>query len=383
MKEVITSYELWKLELPAGRVIGDCGCHYSAFDTIALGLKTNEGHVGWGIGDTVSGGVFTKPAPWITPMPALEDLQCNFERDFWSSLEGRSPFGLRMQRPTLFTGYSYFAMAVRLALWDLMAKIVGLPLYQFLGGAPGRNRVRAYASGLDFPLSEQDAIEKFKDFIGRGFKAVKVKVGAPNRDRDLERLRVVRECVGDNVEIAIDANEAWTCDEAINRIRYFQQNGVRLSYVEDPMSRDDMEGLARLNASVDLDIIGHDYIVDSKTLRRFVEHKSFNRIRVQADYDYALDCAEIAQQYGTPLIFANSILELSVHAAAAMPHVDRMEFSDLGWNLLPQNPIRFEDGYGIAPDTPGHGLDPSPEALERFKKPGMSEPPRFVTVAED
>lgn len=369
MPEIIEGSELWKLELPTGRVIGDCTCQYSALDVLAVCLKTNQGRCGWGFGETVSAGVFTKPAPWITPMPSLADIRRDFERDFWPSIEGRTPFGLKMQRPRLFSGYSYSCLAIRMALWDLMAKVVEMPLYQFLGASPNHNRVRAYASGLDFPLSEEVAVALFKDFVRRGFTAVKVKVGHPDVERDLQRLRAVRKVVGDAVEIAIDANEAWSCDEAIGRIQFFQQHGIRLSYVEDPLPRSDIDGLARLNATVDVDIVGHDYIVDSKELRRFAERKAFSRLRVTGDIDHALACADISADLGTPLIFGNSMFEVSVHTAVALPQVDRLEFSDLRWNSLPQNPIQFENGYAVAPDRPGHGLDPNPEMLHRFSKP--------------
>jgi L-alanine-DL-glutamate epimerase-like enolase superfamily enzyme len=374
MKECITDYELWKLEVPTGRVIGDCTCRYNALDVLAVCLKTSQGRCGWGFGDTVSAGVFAKPAPWIRPMPSLADIRQDFEQDFWPLLEGMTPFGLKMRRPKLFSGYSYSCLGVRIALWDLMAKVVEMPLYQFLGASPKQNRVRAYASGLDFPLSEEDAVALFRSFVHRGFNAVKVKVGHPDVERDLQRLRVVRECVGDAVDIAIDANEAWNCDEAVGRIQFLQQHGVRLAYVEDPLPRTDIEGLARLNATVDVDVVGHDYIVDPKELRRFAEHKAFSRLRVMGDFDYALACVDISADCGTPVIFGNSIFELSVHAAVALPQVDRIEFSDLAWNLLPQTPIRFEKGYAVAPDRPGLGLDPNPEMLHRFSKPAAATP---------
>jgi L-alanine-DL-glutamate epimerase-like enolase superfamily enzyme len=369
MPEVIEGSELWKVELPTGRVIGDCTCHYASLDVLAICLKTNRGRCGWGFGETVSAGVFAKPAPWIKSMPSLADIRRTFEGDFWPSIEGRTPFELTMARPSLFSGYSYMFWAIRIALWDLMAKVVELPLYRFLGARPGQHRVRAYASGLDFPLSEEEAVALFKGFVQRGFTAVKVKVGHPDAERDLQRLRVVRETVGEAVEIAIDANEAWNCDQAIERIRYFQKHGVRLSYVEDPLPRTDLDGLARLNAAIDVDVVGHDYIVDPKELRRFAERKAVSRLRVMAMPDLALACADISADHGTPLIFGNSMFELGVHAAVALPNVDRLEFSDLDWNLLPQNPVRFENGYAVAPDRPGHGLDPNPEMLHRFSKP--------------
>jgi L-alanine-DL-glutamate epimerase-like enolase superfamily enzyme len=255
-----------------------------------------------------------------------------------------------------------------------MAKVAELPLYQFLGALPKQNRVRAYASGLDFPLHEEEAIAVFRKLVNQGFTAFKVKVGSPDEERDLKRLVAVRQCVGQAVEIAIDANENWTCDQAIERIRLFEKHGIRLSYVEDPLEHTDLEGLVRLNAAVNVDIVGHDYIVDAKILKRFAEHKAFNRLRVNGDFDYAHACADIAMELGLPLIFGNSMFELSIHAAVALPRVDRLEFSDLAWNLVPQDPVRFENGYGFAPDRPGHGLDPSLEMLQLHSKPEAAGP---------
>ncbi len=371
----IVSYDLWKLEVPTGRVIGDCTCHYSALDLLVLRLSTSQGHVGWGFGETVSNGVFAKPAPWITPMPALIEIRGQFENEIWPTLKGRNPFEVKSHRPPLFEGYSYRTTAIRTALWDLMAQVAELPLFRYFGAPAGKDRVRAYGSGLDFPLSEEEAVKIFKGFVDRGFKAVKVKVGHPDMARDLRRLQAVREAVGREIEIAIDANEAWTCDEAIERIRFFQREGVQLAYLEDPLPRGDVEGLARLNAVLELDVVGHDYLPDARRLRELVERQAVSRLRVPGDMDLAMACVDVATEFGVPLIFGNSMFELNVHAAVAFPQVDRLEFSGLDWNLVPQSPVRFENGFGIAPAATGHGLQPNPEMLERYSQPNASLPP--------
>ncbi len=103
MKVIIDAYDLWKLELPAGRVIGDCTCHYHSFDVWVVCLKTNQGHSGWGFGETISKGIFTKPAPWITPMPTLADIRQRFERNAWPVIHGNHPFQLKMHLPRLFS----------------------------------------------------------------------------------------------------------------------------------------------------------------------------------------------------------------------------------------------------------------------------------------
>ena len=259
----LRSFELHRLELPAGRRFGDCSCCCETLDIVALSLESNNGHHGWGFGQTISKGVFTRPAPYIVPMPSLTEMRADFERTAWPLLHGRSPFALILHRPALFAAYTVVDQAIRMALWDLMAQSLELPLYQFLGAPPQDNRVRAYGSGLDFPLSEEDAVAIFRRFIDLGFTAIKVKVGAPDPKRDLQRLQAVREAVGAQVEMAIDANEAWTATKR-STDWIFRKEGIRLSYVEDPLHRDDLEGMVRLNATIDIDVVGHDYLVDAR-----------------------------------------------------------------------------------------------------------------------
>jgi L-alanine-DL-glutamate epimerase-like enolase superfamily enzyme len=305
-------------------------------------------------------------------MPALASLRQSFIADAWPALKGRSPFSINLERPKLFSDGSPTSLCIQIALWDLMAKILNLPLYQLLGGKPEKNRVRAYGSGLDYHLNEPEAMSVFQHFVRQGFTAVKVKVGRPNVHDDLRRLYVVRQTVGAEVEIAIDANEAWDAEEALKRVKFFQAEGLNLSYVEDPLARDDIDGLAKLKAAIDIDVVGHDYVMDHKIMRRYLERNALSRLRVSPDPDFALASSDLASEFGVPLIFGNSMFELSVHPAVALPNVDRMEFSNLDWNLIPKEPIRFENGYAIAPKMCGHGLDPDPDALARYDMPDAS-----------
>lgn len=369
MTAQIESFELWRLEVPTGRVIGDSNCHYDSLDVAALCLKTNQGHVGWGYGETCWKGVFTKAAWYIRPMANLVELKETFERQWWHLLRGLNPFELGMVRRAHKSQFSYLDYAVRMALWDLMAQQVELPLFRLLGGKVENIRVQAYGSLLDYPLSEEEAVTLAKDFVRRGFMALKVKVGAPEVTRDLRRLHAIRESVGPGIEITADANEAWTCDQAIERIRTYEKEGIRLGYIEDPLHHDDLEGFARLDAEVGVPIVGHDYISEPRQARALLTAKGLDRIRTGADIDFILSCADLAAEFGVPLIFGNSMFEFNVHAAVALPGVDRLEFSDLAWNRLMRQPVRFENGFGLAPTRPGHGLGPASEALKEFSRP--------------
>ena len=82
------------------------------------------------------------------------------------------------------------------------------------------------------------------------------------------------------------------------------------------------------------------------------------------------DAARLAADYGVPVSLGNTILELGVHLAASLPECLYLEFSDLRWNDLAQQPVVFEEGYALAPDRPGHGIELNREVLVRLSDPG-------------
>lgn len=376
MSTVIESFELWKLRVPMGRVIGDCGCQYDAAAVVALALKTRDGHIGWGFGETPWGGRFVRGADWIKPMPPRAELAGYFEAHLWPEVRGRSIESLKEHRPKCLEGGEYVEQAVRMAIWDLIALEANVPLSKYLDAKESVNRIRAYGSGLEFNSTDEEAIERHRKFVSSGMTAVKVKVGHPDIDWDVRRLRVVRSVIGNDVEMAIDANEAWTADEAIRRVERFQKEGLNLSYIEDALPRTDIDGAARLNHAIDIDLIGHDYISDPANLRPFLDRGAFGRIRVGPEIEQAQAAAKLSAEYNVPLIFGNSLFEFGIHAAIAFAdHVDRIEFSDLAWNDLPAHRVVVRDGFEYAPTAAGHGLAPDPDQLARMNHPGPSESP--------
>ena len=109
-----------------------------------------------------------------------------------------------------------FEEAVQVALWDLAAKQAGLPLHRLLGSR--RDRVRAYASGLDFHLSDDEFTEFFGHADAIGYGAFKIKVGHPDFDRDLHRLDLLSKAVRPGALVMIDSNEAWGAKEALVKL---------------------------------------------------------------------------------------------------------------------------------------------------------------------
>jgi L-alanine-DL-glutamate epimerase-like enolase superfamily enzyme len=369
MPETIVASELWRLELPLGRTVGDRSCAYDETGVLAVCLTTSAGHVGWGYGSSVWKGRFSCDAHYVQPMALLGEVRACFAAQWWQSLQDETPAATAWLRRSLRSTHTYLDAAVRMALWDLIAQSAELPLWRLLGGRTAAGQVRAYGSLLDFPLEDAEAAARARDFVRRGFFAVKAKAGGSALERDMRRLKSIRSAIGLEIELAIDANEAWDVDTAIDRISAFQAEGLDIAYVEDPLPREQVEQTAHLAAAIGVDVVGNDYLVEPQQFRRLMEQRAVQRLRPGADLDLVLRNAELADDYGVPMSFGNSMFEFNVHAAAAMPNVDRLEFSDLARNQLMQAPVWFENGIAFAPEVAGHGLVPRREVLEEFSRP--------------
>ena len=366
MAEQIVDYDLWKIELPAGRVIGDNMCHYSKFTTLVVALTTNREHRGWGVGGVVADGEFDKPAPLSKTMASLNEIRSTFQRQCWPLLKGRNAFEINGYATFPIDPSNYLHAAIRKALWDLKGKERDLPLYRLLGGSTKSNRIQAYGSPLGFHQTDEEVFEMHRRFAKQGMTAVKVKVGHSDPQWDVKRLKLVQDAVGESVEINIDANLAWTAKQTIDRMEAFCKAGITLGYLEDPFPLSDVDGYRLLGEELQNDVVGHDYITNPDDYRPVLDVGGIQRLRLHEDLDYSIVISKMGEEYGWPVIAGNTFFEVGIHAAAALPNVQRIEFADLGWNILPEHPVKVEDGFMIAPDRPGAGLDPVLQRLEEL-----------------
>lgn len=132
--------------------------------------------------------------------------------------------------------------AVDMALWDLKARRLGQPLWTLLGG--NDPRVPCYAGGidLDFPLDK--LLRQTDGNLQKGFRAIKMKVGRKRLSEDVERVKAMREHLGEGFPLMVDANMKWTADEAIRAARAFQPFDP--VWLEEPVIPDDVAGQARV-----------------------------------------------------------------------------------------------------------------------------------------
>ena len=131
--------------------------------------------------------------------------------------------------------------AVDMAVYDLLTKSMGVPLYKYLGGY--RNKVET-----DITISINEPEEMEADAVSacrKGFSALKLKVGI-DAEKDVERVRRIRNAVGDRMKIRLDANQGWEVDEAIRTIRKIEDMGLDIELVEQPVKARDFEGMKKV-----------------------------------------------------------------------------------------------------------------------------------------
>ena len=226
--------------------------------------------------------------------------------------------------------------------------------------AASRGPVPAYGSLLDYPLSDDEAVALARRFTARGFAALKVKVGAPELERDVARLVAVRDAVGAGVEITADANGAWDWHEASARLAAFAAAGIRLGYLEDALPYRDVGGYVQLADATDVPLVAHDYAPDVAAVEALLAAGALDRLRIGGGgIAGMLRFAAAARAAGRQVIVGNTLFEHGAHVAVALDGVDRLEFSDLAWNDVLLEPVRFEHGAVVVPRSPGLGLDPA------------------------
>ena len=194
----------------------------------------------------------------LSPAGGGRAAQTLIEGTFKERLVGENPLHIEKLWDDLFwcirgvgrKGLAFCALsAVDIALWDLKAKHFNVPLYQLLG--PYTESVPVYGSGGWTHFDLDELVAEQTRYVDRGFKAVKMKVGkdfGKSEREDIERLAAVRDAVGDDIEIYVDANNGYYAKQAIYMGKAFEE--YRVGWFEEPVLADDIDGLAAVAKAI-------------------------------------------------------------------------------------------------------------------------------------
>lgn len=254
--------------------------------------------------------------------------------------------------------------AIDTALWDLRAQRARQPLWRIAGGAQRRVPVYTTEGGWLHHSPEQIVDESVKAKED-GFRGAKMKVGRPSVAEDVARLSAVRKAVGDDFEIMIDANQAFTVAEACRRAHGYRDLALR--WFEEPLPAEDLGGHVELAAKAAMPIAVGESIYHPSHFREYLERRACSVIQVDCarigGITPWLKVAHLAETFNAP-VCPHFLMELHVSLAAAVPNGAWVEY-------IPQlddvttSRMAMADGFAIAPDTPGLGIDWDWQAVER------------------
>ncbi|SEB78484.1 L-alanine-DL-glutamate epimerase [Paramicrobacterium humi] len=253
--------------------------------------------------------------------------------------------------------------AVDLALWDLKARLVGLPLFRLLGGV--RDEVAVYGSGGFTTYSADQLSAQLTGWVHeQGIPRVKIKIGeswGTNVPRDLERIRQARRDIGADAELFVDANGGYGRKQAIRVMAACADEDVH--WFEEPVSSDDLAGLREVRDAVTADVAAGEYAYDLAYVQRMCAGGAVDCMQLDATR-----CGGISEWLRGAAVAASVNLEVSghcaphahAHVAAAVPNVRHLEWF--------HDHVRIESmffdgtldpsGGSVTPDpdAPGNGL---------------------------
>lgn len=345
-------------------------------ETLVVRVHTDAGVVGHGEVDSSS----------AVARAAIEaPLSHKICRGLAECVLGQDPFEIellihRMYEGSIFFGRQGLAIqamsGIEIALWDIFGKAVGRPVYQLLGGG-FRKKFRAYASILfgDTP----DETERIgRQLAAQGYRAVKFGWGPMGQSEasDIAHVRAARQGLGPNVELMVDAGLCWDTATAIRRAQQFEP--FQLTWLEEPLHPDNLEGYGRLSARAPMRIAAGEEVCDVGEFRRLMEVGGIDVVQVDVTRVGGLtrskrigwDSAErhrlcVNHSYKTGINIAASL-----HFVAALPNTHYFEYcveqGDLRKHLTKQA-FPVIDGDISVPEEPGLGVDLNEEIVAKYR----------------
>ncbi len=342
-------------------------------------IKAEDGTVGWGecISQWPEAALAVKVLVERGLAPLLRGRDALDVRGLWELMRGHSTWYGR-------GGITNFAIsAIDIALHDLKGKLLGVPVYQLLGGKV-ISRLRACASIIvDMDNLERTA-QEFAGYVQRGYTAVKGGWGKNpatafglNANRDLALVKLVREAIGNNVAYMVDVGThvKWDIAHAIKMTRKFEEFDV--FWVEEPLAPDDLEGYARLRNSTRSLIATGEKEWDVHAFRRLVENRAADVIMPDVGkaegitgVKQIIDMAALNNVFYNPHSWSTAInTAASLHLCASATNTIIFELKpnpNPMQHELVVSPIDQEDGFVHVPEGSGLGIEVKEDVVQKY-----------------
>lgn len=281
------------------------------------------------------------------------------------------------------TGYASHAIsAIDLALWDIKGIALGQPVWKLIGGA--RDRVESYAT-CGFSFLDDDALaESVSRMVAAGFKGVKIQVGRPGRDMrragkplaeivkaDARRVRRVREAVGEDIEVAVDAGCRLDGPHAYDLCRMIAPYNI--AWFEEPILQNDVRLLADLRRRQPIKLTAGQNEGLAYRFRDMLLHEAVDAVQpnviITGGMTQCLRIAGLADAFNVPISNGGGCPFHNMHLQAGLQHGTNLEYQVNAVNACRavfRNLPKVVDGFMALPAAPGLGLEPDRKAIEEY-----------------
>lgn len=273
---------------------------------------------------------------------------------------------------------------INIALYDAIGRTLGVPVYNLLGGAH-RDRIPAYAStGYLTNDPDNQLADQLERIGGQAFPGVKIKIGLSPAS-DVERVRLTRKILGDDILVMVDVNGNYTRDVALESMRRLEE--FRIHWMEEPLPLRDTEGFRLLREQALMSIATGEAAYTVDDFRRLVEARGVDIVQPAlptcGGFGQGKQIAALAAQHNlriSPHVWGGAIgLASALHFMASLPpspHSDHEPYPplleyDQGDNPLREQllktPIVYEGGTVRVPEGPGLGVELDMSVVERYR----------------
>ena len=359
----ITQIRTQPIEIPFDKALGTSIHRITSVAALLVWIDTDEGITGesylWVIGKH--------------KLPVLMEMVRSLE----PVVKHRNPLDVAARFDEMWNeinflghkGVTIFGIAaIDWACWDIKGKALGVSLGDLLGRK--RDKIPAYASGgLWTSMSITELQAEAKSFLSQGFKAMKMRVGLPDIGEDVERVAAVRETIGSDIILMVDANQGLNVTKAIRLGRQLEK--YNLAWFEEPVQAYDLAGSAVVANALDTPIASGETEYTRYGFHDMLERKSADILmpdleRVGGVSEW-LKVAHMAAAQDIP-VSPHIFTEHSLQLCAAVSNVNYAEHMPWFTGLFKEK-MELVDGEIIIPNRPGMSFNFDPDAVERFTIP--------------
>jgi len=323
-------------------------------DNIFIRLETESGLVGWGCS-----------TPDVVTSETKETVLRNFEVAK-RIVVGCDPTRINLLNFALdadLVGNSSLKAGVNMALYDIVGKIAGMSLFRLLGGY--REKI---ATSVTIGLNSTDLmVLKARQIVSDGFKIIKIKCGI-DVEQDIENILAIREAVGSDVKLRLDANEGYSVEDAIHIVKTLEKNGVGIEMLEQPTRANYLYSLKDVARQCSVPIMADETALTLRDSVRLVKHEIADMINIKlmkiGGITNAIKANAIAELADVPVMVgcmneSKVAMSAGVHFACAFRNV---QYADLDsaldfTNDVAEGGARYEEGYVIPSEKPGLGVE--------------------------